>query len=238
MLRSAIPATANELAWLLAPRTMERRIAPQPSRGSAQTALRVGVIIVHIPKTGGISIGHALYGRSPSHRTWLEWREALPNDFNNLLKIAVVRDPVDRFLSAYDYLISGGRNEMDARFGARYLKPSGDINALAHRIQSRPMFRNRIMSFCHFRPQVEFIGSDAGEVMVNHLIPFERMGELVPSIVGVDVQHINRTVGKRTTDADLSPEARSTIKALYRADFALHAFASTSSGDVFGKQFR
>jgi hypothetical protein len=71
-------------------------------------------VFIHIPKTGGSSIrkklpldvnviGHNL--RHPSFQLYRKNKE----DF----VFAFVRDPLDRFISAFNYLQQGGRNEHD-----------------------------------------------------------------------------------------------------------------------------
>lgn len=65
-------------------------------------------IFVHIPKTGGSSIRELLglpIG-DYSHPTAKEYEKAFPEEWGRFYKFAVVRNPWDRFVSAYFYNLS------------------------------------------------------------------------------------------------------------------------------------
>lgn len=67
-----------------------------------------GVLFIHIPKNAGYSISQALYGRQVWHNTALYLREADPVFFERSVSFAVVRNPWDRTVSAYEYYRGGG----------------------------------------------------------------------------------------------------------------------------------
>jgi hypothetical protein len=73
-------------------------------------------IFIHIPKTGGVSIAAALYGVLIPHYTWQEWRRVNPTKFKRYFKFAVLRDPVTRFASSFDFVKAGGINATDQEF--------------------------------------------------------------------------------------------------------------------------
>lgn len=78
-------------------------------------------IFIHLPKTGGMAISDQLsnhlpgYGRDICHhRQVSSW---VNTDKNTTFKFAITRNPFDRLVSAWAYLIAGGGNPTDAEFG-------------------------------------------------------------------------------------------------------------------------
>lgn len=65
---------------------------------------RRGFLFIHIPKTAGTSAALRLGLRDSRHETAWEYRELLgPALFWRLLRVAIVRDPIDRYCSLYNY---------------------------------------------------------------------------------------------------------------------------------------
>ena len=67
------------------------------------------LIFLHVPRTGGTSISHALYGRhSVEHYSARCLKAMAPEFWNTTQSFAMVRDPVDRFASSYAFVRDGG----------------------------------------------------------------------------------------------------------------------------------
>lgn len=180
-------------------------------------------MLVHIPKTGGISIAMALYGQEIGHHPWADLLAHYPRRFFRWFKFAIVRDPVDRFISAHDFLLSGSHPGTDKEFVARYVDP--DINRFIEKLLGVGAFRREVFHGYHFRPQTSFVmlGSIC---MVNRLIAFERMADELPRLVGLPgVPRLNVTQGKRTGRDALTPQSLVTLRQIYARDFALHRVA-------------
>ena len=73
---------------------------------------RAGVIFVHIPKSAGVAINTALYNRPLGHFFATDIQKVIPNAFDSLLTFGVVRNPLDRLVSAYRFAKSGGTSQM------------------------------------------------------------------------------------------------------------------------------
>ena len=71
-----------------------------------------GGIYLHVPKTAGVSVSRALYGRPLRHFRAMDIRRICPGRFNGLLTFGVVRHPIDRLHSAYRFAKAGGTSEM------------------------------------------------------------------------------------------------------------------------------
>src|SRR5271165_2862234 len=69
---------------------------------------RAGILFVHIPKTGGTSISKVLYHRNLPHYTARSWVRAFGGTVAGLPTFAVIRHPVERFVSAYKMAVAGG----------------------------------------------------------------------------------------------------------------------------------
>ena len=65
-------------------------------------------LFIHIPKAAGSSFSMGLYGRQVLHIPATVWRDVSPEKFSGFFKFTVIRDPVDRFISAFDFLRRGG----------------------------------------------------------------------------------------------------------------------------------
>ncbi len=61
------------------------------------------LLFVHVPKNAGTSIGERLAMRALGHRTWHEYASDFPDEWARYRSFAVVRDPVERFLSNYRF---------------------------------------------------------------------------------------------------------------------------------------
>jgi hypothetical protein len=85
-----------------------------------------GIIFIHIPKTAGTSICKALYGTGTiGHLRIKEWQFSFPQTWRKLRVVSVVRDPLDRFLSAFYFLKKGGLDPIFHCFGTATLHVHG-----------------------------------------------------------------------------------------------------------------
>lgn len=108
-------------------------------------------IFIHIPKTGGSSILHALnihnycchepISRYPNYLT------------QNVFKFAFVRNPFDRILSAYIYLTGGFGNEYDAAFAQANLDHFKNFNEFIKEFE----INTELQSWLHFQSVFNFI---------------------------------------------------------------------------------
>src|SRR3546814_16910974 len=80
---------------------------------------RTQSIFIHIPNAAGMSMVSALYGMDSSvHDTWREYYRRSPSKFKTYFKFSIVRNPEDRLISAYNYLMAGGKSEIDVYWRA------------------------------------------------------------------------------------------------------------------------
>lgn len=225
------------LLWRAAPRYMDRR-GWRLTPALLEAIKRHRVIFVHIPKTGGTSIATALFGGRLGHRRWSEWRALHPEKFAQYLKFAVVRDPVDRFLSEYDHFqrrAAGTTRERTIR--DRFVIPAGSAERFALRLAADRAWRRRLLDAGrHFHAQSSFVLSRKSRVMVDRLIDFGHLDEDLRALIDLPaLEHLNACPGERARREDLGPHAIEALRQVYRQDFALYDFARIHRGsDVFG----
>ena len=209
----------TDLGWRFAPDRMIDLAQPRPDPALDEVYLKRGLVLIHIPKNAGTSVEDALFGYRVRHRTWREVMELCPRAWAAVPKIAILRDPVDRFLSAFDYLKSGGRNAQDRHFGARMIGGRA-IDAFVDQLSSDAGFRATAMRFFHFRPQVDYV-CDGSTVMVDTLIPLHHMAAGLARVANLppgSLRHANKTTGART---QISQKNIDQVQELYAADMAL-----------------
>jgi len=68
---------------------------------------RDGVVFIHIPKCAGSAFLDAYLGFQTGHVTAREYRHADPGFFDAAYVFTFVRDPLARFVSAYDHIQTG-----------------------------------------------------------------------------------------------------------------------------------
>lgn len=229
---------ADRIAWQFRPGAMIDRTLPRDDPQLERVYLDRGLILIHIPKNAGTSVEDAMFGYRVRHRTWGEIRDLCPEAWKILPKIAIIRDPVDRFLSAYDYLRAGGRNAADRAF-ARRMIGARSAAEIAAKLVAQPSYRRPALRYFHFRPQADYVCGDAG-IMIDHLIPFPHMAEGLTRYAGVPpgaLHHANRTAGQRTDRAALAPETLAHIEAVYTKDRAMYeaacaAWSTQSTNDT------
>lgn len=184
---------------------------------------RRGIALIHIPKNAGTSVERFLYGDySVKHRKWQEVRALDPEGWKRWKKVAIIREPVDRFLSAFDYLSGGGRNEYDARFG-QHVIAGQSVNSFVHQLVQQPQGK-RILSYFHFEPQSAYV-MNGDEVVVDKLIPLERLREELPRFAGVTdtiIPVANKTSGNRTLKEELTFDSLRILENVYEKDFILY----------------
>jgi hypothetical protein len=128
-------------------------------------------IFVHVPKCAGSSIESTLakmcgMEKPGGHTTAMAYRRAFPREFASYFKFTVVRDPLDRFLSAFHYL----RKEP--------IHPAHN-NQLAHDCETAEEFALALSTLpqpwgmIHLRQQTDFVCDNAAVILVDAVYRFE-----------------------------------------------------------------
>ncbi|GAJ30602.1 sulfotransferase family 2 domain-containing protein [Acidomonas methanolica] len=178
---------------------------------------RSRTLFIHVPKNAGTSINALLYGRVMRHETARYYHHVAPDLFRpDIVRFAIWRDPVERFLSAYDFARRGGGRHVriHPRFAAVYRQFRSLEDAIDHVAASRsPYGLDHV-----FRPQSWYLTDRRGQLLVERIFAFSRIDALpehIPALAGSTIPHLNDT--QRGTYVPTESQSRR-IRALYRHD--------------------
>lgn len=156
--------------------------------------------LVHIPKTAGNTLA-PLFDTVIDHDIKREGYKHLKDLPSEEYTVAVVRDPFDRFVSAYFYLSEGSLNEQDQRDSDKYIKGKDFVTFTK---EATPEIFEQI----HFRPQYQWL--EGGHV--DAIMRFEDLPKDLPrtnTSMRREAKHYNRG------------NALEKVKELYAKDYDL-----------------
>lgn len=111
-------------------------------------------IFIHIPKNAGQSIARTFYGHTVHHKKAFMLKKNMPLFYDNAFVFACVRDPLDRFKSAYSYISAGGRSDNDKKIHERYVKGK-DIDSFIDYLASVKI--DKCKDLYHFHTQSSYV---------------------------------------------------------------------------------
>ncbi len=177
-----------------------------------------GILFIHVPKNAGTSICESLYGLQVKHSTVNYYRQVAP-DVLDLPSFAILRDPVERFISAFQYAAAGGTRDRQVAspFRARYSRFEEFECAFRHMEECRDIFAMDHM----FRPQSWYVTSAEGRVAVDHLICYDQL-DRISHFAGLEtVRNVPRLNSGRHIPVVLTPAQRGFIEDFYAEDYRL-----------------
>jgi len=215
MLRSALPLKIRS------------RIADFRGRGVySNYSDEYKCIFVHIPKAAGTSVALTLFNRGSRHVAWQEYYNANPKKFADYFKFSFVRNPWDRLVSTYFFLVKGGMNESDAKWSSNVLVQYPDFASFVHGWINK----QNIKTWIHFIPQHQFVCDDDGNILMDFLGRMEN--------INVDFLYVAEKIGctdslKKINTGDrkhyslyYDAETREIVREVYKKDI-----------DIFGYKF-
>ncbi|MFL9782885.1 sulfotransferase family 2 domain-containing protein [Vibrio cyclitrophicus] len=121
------------------------------------------VIFVHVPKAAGNGITYSLFDRPSSGHYFLsKYLDDSKAKFDDYFKFTVVRNPWDRFVSAFHYLNNddGGIGVWDVEFRDLYLSDCKDFKSFVDKMIKDDNFKYKVIKWTHFIPQHTFLTLD------------------------------------------------------------------------------
>ena len=180
-------------------------------------------IFIHIPKTAGISVARALFGsKGAGHARAADYLATIgAEDFDCLFKFSIVKNPYDRLISAYWYLMAGGMSEGDRKIAEEFLGKFGGFDSFVlHGLDEAAE------SQVHFMPQWTFLlDPRTNRICTDLLVPFEEMDAGFAEICrrlgrNVVLPRLN-VAQRRPARGALTPDLEAAIRRVYRSDFDL-----------------
>lgn len=216
----------EKLAFSESATAVGRRLLP---RSAAQDIAAAPLLFIHVPKNGGTSVKQALYSSDPGHASLRYYDAFLPELLAGKTTLAVVRDPVDRFLSGLDFLLGGGGGDVRIRAEPmRRLRDIRDVDGLLAYLERIDGDWLSVDTF--LRPQYWYVTDRAGQLRVDHLWDMNAMASLdafLRAHGARPIPHRNRTERQQRS---LSARQTERLRALYRDDFELYAAVRTAGG--------
>ena len=183
-------------------------------------------IFVHVPRTGGTSVASALFGGGLWHPLLEEFYAYDAERAAQYFKFAFVRNPWDRFVSAFHLLKFKDVPQPNRKWADKWLGDIDDIGAFFERLRN-PFFRRVVLSWVHFLPQYLYVTYD-GRLALDYCGRFEHLEEqfeLVSEKLGLDfsLRHLNSSPRGEYRDY-YTPATRRLVGDFYERDIATFAY--------------
>lgn len=179
-------------------------------------------IFIHIPKSAGKSIAMAVYGSDkPGHYFAKDYLWCDRQAYKDSFKFCFVRDPVTRFISAYNFLSKGGTAKGDMDFKHEVIDKYKDIN---HFVMEWVDDRTILMKE-HFLPQVYFTHVN-GENSMDFLGKYENIDEDYRKLrARLPFLPILPKLNKSQKGVvQLTPESIKRLKEIYSVDYEAYGY--------------
>jgi hypothetical protein len=126
-------------------------------------------IFIHIPKCAGSSFCVNNFGFQVGHLTYANYEKILGLNISEYYTFSIVRNPLDRFLSAYKFLNDGGMSVYDKEYRRTYSKffeggPNAVLNALVEGEMDKGI---------HFKTQVSYLESLDRRLLLSRIFKIE-----------------------------------------------------------------
>ena len=174
------------------------------------------MLFIHIPKNAGSSISEVMYGKQIGHKKLRDYQNF--RRFDEYDVVAVVRNPYDRFLSAYNYL-KISKYKDDQKFSKTYGLERRSMEYVLRDLHSRG---GQDHIYLHFEPQSYFLHSTKdprSKIYLRH----ECLRQDFAQLINEDIEVVNIPVLNKnnTVQTSLDPKLRTLIESVYYDDLTL-----------------
>ncbi len=187
------------------------------------------IVFLHIPKTAGQSVRRALGIRSSTGAH--DFRTKIDQKFINgdFIRFCVVRNPMDRFISAYLY----NRAAVDLKpTGVRaVMRDRGALNDINDFVDLARTDAISLSRFDHFKRQMQYIRVVRPQIVLRQE-NLQNDIQIIARLAGrghVDLPKRNSAADRTGEDAvnrQMRPENEAFIKRYYAADFRFLGYAA------------
>lgn len=187
----------------------------------------MGVIFVHVPKNAGRSIYSAVLNESGRHIPLRRYYAYDAKAADAFFKFAVVRHPVDRFVSAFNGLKGSAKGADEySRFVRKHIDPFESVEEFGTWMAGSRANTAKVLGWLHFWPQFKWV-SVGGEIMLEEILHFESLAEDWPAFADKyrftsDLPLIGR--GRKTRNT-VSSRLDTFLRNCYQDDFELFGYS-------------
>lgn len=184
------------------------------------------VIFIHVPKAAGVSVNKAIYGKPLGHFYADEIKATCPHVYNTAFKFSVVRHPIDRLYSAFNFSKTGGTSVMRMK-NSEYYVDNPYFKSFESFVYNW-LTKQDLKSIDHvFRPQYLYLFDKGDNLLVDAFYKLEEIEDYYHEIS----QNIGRSfsLGRHNISQkesyEVSSELRSFIYKIYIKDFELLGYS-------------
>lgn len=181
-----------------------------------------GTIFIHIPKNAGQSISNTLYGQTIHHKKAVFFKKFNYKFYKNAFVFACVRDPVDRFKSAYSYLQAGGQLKQEKKMTKTLSNRS--LDSFIDYLSSVEV--DKIPDLSHFHTQTSYVAEENAprSLIVDRIYKMNELETLVRDFkILSKVQPLHDVLPKINTSNShritLTSQQEEKIQRIYRIDY-------------------
>lgn len=181
------------------------------------------IIYLHIPKCAGKSVEKYFLGKpqiNPHNRDWAVRKQLAKGKYKDFYKFTVVRNPIDRVISVYNYYLKGGNKAKSDKVIQSKLQKM-DLNLFISELEN---LQGKVISKHMLGNQERWV-YHKGKLLLTHIILFEDLPEDI-EILGKKYgimdpfPHINKSK-KQVGYEDLTIRSLKKLKQYYKIDFKL-----------------
>jgi hypothetical protein len=190
------------------------------------------VLFIHVPKNAGTSVAMQLYQTPLAHRTALFYLRSDTDWFVTRKSFAIVRNPWDRVVSAYEFARQNGSDLVT--IDPTVLKTIQRFNTFDDFILKYLYPRKGRLSALDpaFRSQKYFVCDHAGNIVVDKIFKFEKLSDLYAWLIEQGINflpdvNINRTPKRDDYNCYYKNDARliDAVYELYEDDIVKFEYA-------------
>ena len=188
------------------------------------------VVFIHVPKNAGTSL-YATFGMDVPDNTHCPVTGFLASDakrYHDSYSFGFVRNPWDRMVSAFQYLKHKPISDDDKRWATQTLAPFDTFEDFMIAME-RPIFRNRVVGWRHFKPQWHFLTNWSGRDAVNYVGRFETLAkdvEIIGQAIGVKPNlTFQNSTQREPYWTYYTAESRKRVAQIYAKDIARYGYA-------------
>lgn len=183
-------------------------------------------LFIHIPKNAGTNISKQIYGRYIGHRTAAWYLAADEEMFTGKASFAVCRDPYYRFISAFNFVSSGGTQDVAGSEKARrHLHGFPSIMEFAEHYASLRVEKIESVDPC-FHCQYRYVVDGNQKQIVDKVFHLEDVAGKSFQFAGIEIDLTGKSnSSKQTQMAFDETRLRSFVHSIYKPDYEFFGYS-------------